>query len=296
MFAHLVRLSPGFFTERRTGELTSRLSADLAVLQSLMSTWISEMSRQILFLIGGIVLLTLTHPRLTTTTLAVVPIVVAAAFVFGRRLRKASTGVQDRSRRGDGERRRSVLADSHGAELSSRSRRDAPLQRASRPTSSSPPSRRAKLRAMFFGIVGFVAFAGVVAVLWEGGQLVLDGALTPGALVSFLLYAITVAAAVGSLASLFGSYQEALGAASRVFELLDMTATVAEPAQPKPLAKPVRGDVAARQRRLRLFARPARRSCTTSRCTSRRAKSWRSSGRRAPARRRSRRSFRASGT
>ena len=65
VFAHLVRLSPGFFTERRTGELTSRLSADLAVLQSLMSTWISEMSRQILFLVGGIVLLTLTHPRLT---------------------------------------------------------------------------------------------------------------------------------------------------------------------------------------------------------------------------------------
>ena len=64
--------------------------------QSLMSTWISEMSRQILFLIGGIVLLTLTHPRLTTTTLAVVPVVIAAAFGFGRRLRKASTGVQDK--------------------------------------------------------------------------------------------------------------------------------------------------------------------------------------------------------
>ncbi|HET7372541.1 MAG TPA: ABC transporter transmembrane domain-containing protein, partial [Gemmatimonadaceae bacterium] len=96
VFAHLVRLSPGFFTERRTGELTSRLSADLAVLQSLLSTWISEMSRQILFLVGGIILLTLTHPRLTTTTLAVVPVVVGAAFLFGRRLRRASTGVQDR--------------------------------------------------------------------------------------------------------------------------------------------------------------------------------------------------------
>ena len=95
-FAHLVRLSPGFFTERRTGELTSRLSADLAVLQSLMSTWISETSRQLLFLVGGIVLLTLTHPRLTATTLAVVPIVVGTAIFFGRRLRRASTGVQDR--------------------------------------------------------------------------------------------------------------------------------------------------------------------------------------------------------
>jgi subfamily B ATP-binding cassette protein MsbA len=102
---------------------------------------------------------------------------------------------------------------------------------------------RARLRAIFFGVVGFVAFAGVVAVLWQGGRLVLDAALTPGALVSFLLYAITVAAAVGSLASLFGSYQEAVGAAARIFELLDTEPTVAEPSRPVPLARPVRGEV-----------------------------------------------------
>ena len=106
---------------------------------------------------------------------------------------------------------------------------------------------RARIRAMFFGIVGFVAFGGVVAVLWEGGELVLEGALTPGALVSFLLYAITVAAAVGTLASLFGSYQEALGAASRVFELLEVQPTVAEPAHPCRSRRPVRGEVAFEQ-------------------------------------------------
>lgn len=242
VFAHLVRLSPGFFTERRTGELTSRLSADLAVLQSLMSTWISEMSRQILFLVGGLVLLTLTHPRLTTTTLAVVPVVVAAAFLFGRRLRAASTGVQDR-----------VAEAMAGAdEAFSQIRTVQSFNRESEETRRYSAQladvvvaavHRAKLRAMFFGVVGFIAFAGVVAVLWEGGQLVLEGALTPGALVSFLLYAITVAAAVGSLASLFGSYQEALGATMRIFELLDMQATVAEPRSPSPIAQPVLGDV-----------------------------------------------------
>jgi len=242
VFAHLVRLSPGFFTERRTGELTSRLSADLAVLQSLMSTWVSELSRQILFLIGGIVLLTLTHPQLTTTTLAVVPVVVAAAFGFGRRLRKASTGVQDRVAEA------MASADEAFSQIrtvQSFHREAEETRRYSAHLSDVVVAavRRAKLRAVFFGVVGFIAFAGVVAVLWKGGQLVLDGALTPGALVSFLLYAITVAASVGSLASLFGSYQEALGAASRVFELLDTRATVAEPNAPLPLAKPVRGDV-----------------------------------------------------
>jgi len=243
VFAHLVKLSPGFFTERRTGELTSRLSADLAVLQSLLSTWISEMSRQVLFLVGGIVLLTLTHPRLTTTTLAVVPVVVTVALVFGRRLRKASTGVQDR------------IADAMAGadEAFSQIRTVQSFHREAEETRRyssqlagvvSAAIARAKIRALFFGVVGFVAFGGVVAVLWEGGQLVLEGALTPGALVSFLLYAITVAAAVGSLASLFGSYQEALGAATRVFELLDVRATVAEPEHPRPLRRPVRGEVA----------------------------------------------------
>ncbi len=243
VFAHLVRLSPGFYTERRTGELTSRLSADLAVLQSLLSTWISEMSRQLLFLIGGLVLLTLTHPRLTTTTLAVVPIVVGAAFLFGRRLRKASTGVQDRV----------AEAMATADEAFSQIRTVQSFHREAHETARfsshlaevvDAAITRAKLRAMFFGIVGFIAFGGVVAVLWEGGQLVLDGALTPGALVSFLLYAITVAAAVGSLASLFGSYQEAIGAVTRIFELLETQPTVQEPTRAARLARPVLGEVA----------------------------------------------------
>jgi subfamily B ATP-binding cassette protein MsbA len=241
-FAHLVRLSPGFYTERRTGELTSRLSADLAILQSLLSTWISESSRQILFLIGGLVLLTLTHPQLTTTTLAVVPIVVGAAFIFGRRLRRASVGVQDRVAEA------MATADEAFSQIrtvQSFHREGAEIRQYGALLSGVVDAAvaRAMIRAMFFGIVGFIAFGGVVAVLWEGGKLVLQGALTPGALVSFLLYAITVAAAVGSLASLFGSYQEALGAVTRVFELLDTVATVAEASDPRALPKPVRGDV-----------------------------------------------------
>ena len=240
VFAHLVRLSPGFYTERRTGELTSRLSADLAVLQTLMGSWISELSRQSLFLVGGVVLLTLTHPRLTATTLAVVPIVVGSAFFFGRRLRRASTGVQDRVAEAMG------MADESFSQIRTvqsfvREAEETRRYHALLSGVVAAAITRARMRALLFGVVGFVAFGGVVAVLWQGGRLVLEGALTPGALVSFLLYAITVAAAVGSLASLFGSYQEAVGAAQRVFELLAMQPTVAEPDTPTPLAKPVRG-------------------------------------------------------
>src|SRR5215217_7618438 len=243
VFAHLVHLSPGFFTDRRTGELTSRLSADLAVLQTLLATWISELSRQVIFLIGGIALLIFTHPRLTTTTLAVVPLVVGSAIFFGRRLRRASTGLQDKVAESMG------MADEAFSQIRTvqsfvREEEETRRYRGLLSGVVTAAVARARMRATLFGVVGFIAFAGVVGVLWQGGRLVLEGALTPGALVSFLLYAITVAAAVGSLASLFGSYQEAIGAASRIFELLDTRPTVAEPARPRALPRPVRGDVA----------------------------------------------------
>jgi subfamily B ATP-binding cassette protein MsbA len=242
VYAHLVQLSPGFFTEHRTGDLTSRLSSDLTLLQSLLSTWISELSRQSLFLVGGITLLTVTHPELTGTTLAVVPLVVGIAFFFGRKLRRASAGVQDRvadAMAGANE----ALSQIRTVQSFHRQGHEAQVFGSRLAAVVDAAIRRAWIRAAFFGLVGFIAFAGVVAVLWKGGELVVSGALTAGALVSFLLYAITVAASVGSLASLFGNYQEAIGAAQRVFELLEIRSDVAEPAAPRPLVRPVRGHV-----------------------------------------------------
>lgn len=242
-FAHLIRLSPAFFTEQRTGELTSRISNDLGVLQSLLGTWMSELSRQSMFLVGGIILMTITNPRLTLTTLAVVPLVVGAAFVFGRALRKASTGVQDRVASAMG-----TADEAFGAirAVQGFTREPQEIGRFSGLLRDvvTAAVRRAQLRAMFFGIVGFVAFASVVVIMWQGGVQVIAGRLTAGALVAFLFYSLTVAAAVGSLASLFGHLQEAVGAATRVFELLDTQATVRESARPRVLPTPVRGAVA----------------------------------------------------
>ena len=241
-FAHLIRLSPAFFTERRTGELTSRLSSDLALLQSLLSTWISELSRQTLFLIGGIAMMFVTNPRLTLTTLAVVPVVVVAAFTFGRALRKASTSVQDRIGEAMG-----MADESFGSirTVQSFTREGIETQRFSALLHDlvGVAVSRARLRALFFGVVGFVAFGSVAAVLWQGGAQVVEGKLTAGTLVAFLFYALFVAAAVGTLASLFGNFQEAIGAASRVFELLDAEPTVREPEHPRRFTEPVRGAV-----------------------------------------------------
>ena len=242
LFAHLVRLAPGFFTERRTGELTSRLSADTTVLQTVLSYNLSEFARQTLFLIGGIVLLTLTDVSLTAMTLAVVPLVVGAAFVFGRALRRASTGVQDRVAEATG------TADEAFSQIRTVQSYTAESEEVRRYGSHlnqviDAAIRRARIRGTFFGILTFCGFGGVVAVLWQGGRQVLAGNLTAGALVSFLLYALYVAGAVGSLASLFGAYQEAVGAARRVFDLLETESTVRDPVRPLRLARPLRGEV-----------------------------------------------------
>ena len=242
LFAHLVRLSPGFFTEQRTGELTSRLSADTAVLQTVISYNLSEFARQSLFLLGGVVLLTMTHPKLAATTLAVVPIVVGAAFVFGRMLRRASTGVQDRIAEATG------TADEAFSQIRTVQSFTRETEETRRYTAHmahviAAARDRARIRALFFGILTFCAFGAVVAVLWQGGRLVLAGELSAGALVSFMLYALYVAGAVGSLGSLFGVYQEAVGAARRIFDLLATQSTISEPEHPQVLARPVRGEV-----------------------------------------------------
>jgi subfamily B ATP-binding cassette protein MsbA len=242
LFAHLVRLSPGFFTERRTGELTSRLSADTTVLQTVLSYNLSEFARQTLFLIGGIILLAITDSRLTATTLAVVPLVVGAAVVFGRALRKASTGVQDRIAEATGTADEAFsqirTVQSYTAEAEEVRRYGAHLSEV-----IAAALRRARIRGTFFGILTFCGFGGVVAVLWQGGRQVLAGNLTAGALVSFLLYALYVAGAVGSLASLFGAYQEAVGAARRVFDLLETVSSVKDPVRPLKLPRPLRGEI-----------------------------------------------------
>jgi subfamily B ATP-binding cassette protein MsbA len=243
LFAHLIHLSPGYFTERRTGELTSRLSADTAILQTVLSYNLSEFARQTLFLIGGIVLLVLTHPTLSATTLAVVPLVVGAALFFGRALRKASMGVQDRVAEATGT---ADEAFSQIRTVQSYTREDEEVRRYRSHLGEvvEAAMARAKIRGTFFGILTFCGFGGVVAVLWQGGRLVLGGTLTAGALVSFLLYALYVAGAIGSLASLFGAYQEAVGAARRVFDMLGAESTVRDPANPIRLEHPVRGEIA----------------------------------------------------
>ncbi len=243
LYGHLLRLSPGYFTEASSGELTSRLASDCSTLQNLLTHQVGELLRQLLYLVGGLTLLALLHGQLMVTVLVAAPVVVLLAFAAGRYLRARSTEVQDR------------IAESHGVAEEALSqipvvqsfvREEWELARyVTRIRSALEAAiRRAHARGLFFGALTFLAFGGVVVVLWQGARLVATGSITAGELVQFLLYSVQVAAAVTALGSVWGSYQEAQGAARRVFELLETEPRVRSPDDPVALPDEGPGEIA----------------------------------------------------
>ncbi len=242
LFAKLLEMPPGFFADRRTGELTSRLTIDIGLVQAIMRNQLAEFARQGLALAGSVIVLSVMQWQLMLTTLGVIPIVIASGFFFGRRLRKMTTSVQDQvaDATAVAEQAFSQIRVVQGFAQEAHERERYGARIAGVITTA---LQRARSRALFFGMLTFTAFGAVTAVMWQGGRLVLAGELTPGALVSFLLYAVTIAAAIGALTSFYAAYQEAIGAVERVFELLETPPAIAEPERPVALPARVRGDV-----------------------------------------------------
>ena len=242
LFGKLLEMPPGFFADRRVGELTSRLNVDIGLLQSAMSTQVAEFFRQTMTLVGGILILTLSQPHLMLTALLVAPLVVGSAVFFGRRLRKVSKGLQDKVADANALSEEALsqirTVQSFVQEPTERGRYAAKIQ-----AIITTALGRAHVRGIFFGVITLVTFCGVTAVLWQGGREVLAGRLTEGDLIKFVLYTLFIAGAVGGLVSLFGQYNEAVGAATRVFELLESPVDVADPTAPTALPRPVRGEV-----------------------------------------------------
>jgi subfamily B ATP-binding cassette protein MsbA len=232
LFSHLLELEPGFFADRASGELASRLAADCSTLQGVLSHQSAELLRQIIYLIGALTLLTLLHWQLMVTTLGVAPIVVLLAVAFGRYLRGKSTIVQDKLAEAQAT-AEEALGQIPVVQSFVREPWEADRYAERIGESLNAALKRALARGLFFGVLTFVAFGGIVVVLWQGGRLVITAEISAGQLVSFLLYAFQVAAAITALASLWSSYQIAQGAARRVFELLDTTPTIHDPDQPE---------------------------------------------------------------
>jgi ATP-binding cassette subfamily B protein len=220
LYRRILGQEVAFFDGERTGDLMNRLSADTGVLQSAVSSNISMVLRNLAQAVGGIALLFYTSPRLALVMLAVVPAIAVGAVVYGRRVRRLAKQVQDALAVAS-----SVAEESIGGLRTVRAFAAEPAEAkrydAANDKSFDIARRRALQSGLFIGIVSFAGYAAAALVFWYGGNLVLDGKMTAGQLTSFLVYTLFVGFSLGSLADLWADFLRSIGAAQRVFELLE---------------------------------------------------------------------------
>ena len=243
MFNRVVSLSPAFFETARVGDLLTRLTADITVLQTLIGSAISQWLRNAILLLGAFAMLLFTSPKLAGIVLLVVPVVVVPLVLFGRRERRLSRVAQDRvADIGSYAEEtinalRTVQAFTH--EPIDRARFAAEVER-----SVGAALRRIRTRATQILIVILLGFGAIVFSLWVGGRDVISGHMTGGDLSAFVFYAVLTATSGAQMSELFGELQRAAGAADRLGELLNERPAITAPARPLRLPSRPEGRVA----------------------------------------------------
>ncbi|MBI3603109.1 MAG: ABC transporter ATP-binding protein [Nitrospirae bacterium] len=242
LFAHLQTLSLSFFAKRRTGEILSRLMNDVGVIQTTVTETPIDSAKQIVTFIGGVAFLLLMNWRLCLLILLLLPVLVLVARFFGRRLKALSTSIQDQTAS------ITTLAEevfSGIRVVKSFVQTDREERRFARQADQALQIalRRAAVLAVFVPIITLLTFA-AAAVLWYGGRQVIEGAVSPGDLFAFVLFAGILIGPFGSAARVFAQIKEAQGAMQRVFEILDQQPEVRDRPEAVDLP-PVQGHVQA---------------------------------------------------
>jgi subfamily B ATP-binding cassette protein MsbA len=227
LYEHLQSLSQSFFTERRIGELVSRLTNDVATVRAVVTSDIATALSQTLTFVGALVLILVISWQLTLFMLALIPPVVLLAILFGRRLRRLSSAVQD-TLAGATTVLEESIAGVRVVQSFTREQYEIGRFRESIEATFALAMKRLRLSATFGPLITFLAFSAIVAILWFGGRQVLAGDLTTGELVTFLILTMTLAGSIGQFSGLWAGLQEALGATQRLFEILDTQSDVVE--------------------------------------------------------------------
>ena len=243
LFAHLQTLSVGFFARRRTGELLSRLMNDVTVIQSVVTETPIDAAKQLVTFVGGIAFLLAMNWRLCLLILVLLPLLVFVAKFFGRRLKSLSTSIQDQTA-ALSTLIEEVIAGIRVVKSFVQTTREEARFSAQIEQSLSLTMRRAGIMAVFIPVISLLTFSAAAAVLWYGGRQVIDGAVSPGELFAFVLFAGILIGPFSSAARVFAQIREAQGATARVFEILDTQSEIRE--LPNAIAlPPVSGHIAA---------------------------------------------------
>jgi subfamily B ATP-binding cassette protein MsbA len=241
VFRHLQGLSLGFFTKRRTGELLSRLMNDIGVIQNIATDIPIDLAKQAVTLIGGIAFLLVTNWRLCVLILLLIPALVLVAKFFGRRLKRLSTDIQDRTATLSTI-IEEVLSGIRVVKSFVRTSWEEARFAATLNAAVGMAMKRAVVMAVFVPTITLLTFAAGAAVLWYGGRQVIQGQVSPGDLFAFVLFAGILIGPFGAAARVFAQIKEAQGAMQRVFEILDTQPEVSDGPNPRDLP-PVRGQV-----------------------------------------------------
>jgi ABC transporter fused permease/ATP-binding protein len=222
LYSNLVKLPMSFFSQKRVGELNSRISSDITQIQDTLTSTIAEFLRQFILIIGGVLLLANESIKLTLLMLSVVPLVAVAAVIFGRFIRKYSKNVQDKVAESQvivEETMQGIsIVKAFANEWYEIARYNGKIKEV-----VTIAIKGGKYRGYFASFIIFCLFGAIVAVVWYGVRLSISGEMSVGQLISFVLYSTFVGASFGGIAELYAQIQKAIGATERVFELLDET-------------------------------------------------------------------------
>ncbi|TZF88192.1 ABC transporter transmembrane domain-containing protein [Cognatilysobacter lacus] len=242
LYSHLLGLDASFHDRTRSGELVSRLSADTELLRTLVASTMSIALRSAVTVVGGLVMLFATSPRLASYALIVIPLAVAPIIIGARRLRRIARASQDRIADAN-----AVAAETLGAVATVRAHAREPYERQrfveALRTAVGIARKRIGAQAIVTAIAISLVFGAITVVLWVGAHDVVAGRMTGGTLAQFVLYALVGGGSIGALAEVWNELQRATGGMGRIAELLHEQSRIVAPAAPRTLPRPVRGIV-----------------------------------------------------
>lgn len=220
VFSKILTLPLKFFDSRRIGELVSRITTDVSMLQDTFSVTLAELFRQVATLVIGTTLIFYSTPRLTLFMLLTFPVLVISALVFGKYIRKLSKETQDRLADANiivEETLQAVnMVKAFTNEIFEKNRYTRALQGV-----VDIALKTATYRGAFISFIIFVLFGGIVAVMWYGAMLVSEGSISIGDLLSFVLYTSFIGGSIAGLGDVYGQLQRAIGASERVLEIME---------------------------------------------------------------------------
>jgi len=235
VFDHLLELHPGFFEDNRSSEIQSRLTADTTLLQSVIGSSLSMFLRNALMVVGGVALLFITNPKLTSIVVVALPVVLAPILLFGRRVRSLSRQSQDRVA-DVGSYVAEILGQIKTVQAYTHQAHDRALFADTVESAFTVARQRIAQRAWLITVVIVLVLGAIGTMLWVGGMDVIAGRMSGGELAAFVFYSLVVGSAFGTLSEVIGELQRAAGAAERIAELLAAQSQILAPSSGRQLA------------------------------------------------------------